>query len=245
MALQRIDKLIAEQTGISRGDAKKRIAAGRVLVNGVIVCRPEHKADPVLESIAVDGRPLLYREHLYIMLNKPEGVVSATRDASQTTVLDLVPKALARKGLFPAGRLDKDTVGFVLLTDDGALAHNMLSPKHHVPKTYLATLDALPDEQGLGSLERGVTLSDGTVCRPARVRVAPEHGPAVVEIIITEGMYHQIKRMLAAVGRQVLRLERVAIGALALDPALAPGECKEIFNKDVEKLLTHEIQKNG
>lgn len=238
MPSERLDKLIAGQLNLSRNDAKKLIASGKVTLDGVIVRAPEQKADPSAAQIAVGGTPLLYKPFIYIMLNKPAGVVSATRDTKQKTVLDLIPAPLARKGLFPAGRLDKDTVGFVLITDDGELAHRMLSPKNHVPKTYLASLDALLDEEGFARLEQGIDLGDGTICKPARVRVVEADRPNTVEIIITQGMYHQIKRMFTAVGRQVLHLKRTAIGALALDESLREGECKEIFHKDVEKLLT-------
>ncbi len=241
MSMQRLDKLIAGQLNLTRADAKKLIVSGRVTVNDIVVRQAEHKADPDTDLLAANNTQLTYKKTIYLMLNKPAGVVSATRDGRQKTVLDLVPAPLARKGLFPAGRLDKDTVGFVLLTDDGALAHRMLSPKSHVPKTYLATLDALPDEEGLRRLTQGVDISD-TVCRPARVRTVQSDRPNTVEVIITEGMYHQIKRMFAAVGSQVLYLKRIAIGALPLDENLREGECKEIFHKDVEKLLTRETQ---
>ncbi len=238
MPLQRIDKVIAGQLNMSRADAKRLITGGKVTADGAVARVPEQKVDPAHACITVNGALLAYKPNIYIMLNKPVGVVSATRDTKQKTVLDLVPAPLARKGLFPAGRLDKDTVGFVLITDDGALAHRMLSPKSHVPKTYLAALDSLPDEQGMNRLMRGIDLGDGTLCRPARLRVVEAEQPNTVEIIITEGMYHQIKRMFAASDRQVLHLKRVAIGALPLDETLPEGQCKEIFHKDVEKLLT-------
>ena len=240
MSMQRLDKLIAGQLNLSRADAKKLIASGRVTVNGAIVRDPEHKANPDTDRLAANNTPLTYKKTIYLMLNKPAGVISATRDGRQKTVLDLVPAPLARKGLFPAGRLDKDTVGFVLLTDDGVLAHRMLSPKNHVPKTYLCALDVLPDEEGFRQLSQGVDIGDA-VCRPARVRTVQTERPNTVEVIITEGMYHQIKRMFAAVGSQVLYLKRTAIGALPLDENLPEGECKEIFHKDVEKLLTRKI----
>ena len=239
MPMQRLDKLIAGQCNLSRADAKKLIVSGRVTVNDAVVREPEYKANPDTDRLAVNNAQLKYKQSIYLMLNKPAGVVSATRDARQKTVLDLVPAPLARKGLFPAGRLDKDTVGFVLLTDDGALAHRMLSPKNHVPKTYLCALDVLPDEEGLLRLTQGIDLGD-TTCRPARVRTVQTERPNSMEIVITEGMYHQIKRMFAAVGCQVVYLKRTAIGALPLDEDLREGECKEIFHKDVEKLLTRE-----
>ncbi|MFA9379581.1 MAG: pseudouridine synthase [Acetanaerobacterium sp.] len=241
MQQQRLDKMLAGQLNLSRGDAKKLIAGGAVHVDGVLVRTADCKIDPAAQQITVSGSPLAYRQHIYIMLNKPVGVVSASRDARQKTVLDLIPPQLARKGLFPAGRLDKDTTGFVLITDDGALAHRMLSPRSHVPKTYQAVLDDLPGEEELDRLSQGVDIGHGVICRPARVRVLADGQPNLVEIIITEGMYHQVKRMFEAVGGQVLQLKRVKIGGLSLDEKLCEGGCKEIIHKDVEKLLTRDF----
>ncbi len=240
MAAQRLDKLISGQRIISRADAKKLITGGHIMVNGVLCRIPDTKVDPDTEEITADGEPLCYKKHLYLMLNKPAGVVSAARDARVKTVLDLVPEPLRRKGLFPAGRLDKDTVGFVLITDDGDFAHRLLSPGRHVPKTYHALLSELPDEPALERLREGIELADGSVCRPARVSILSA-SPPVAELVITEGMYHQVKRMFAAAGNRVLQLKRVKIGALWLDDSLPEGMCKEILNKDVEKLLVRDL----
>ncbi len=171
------------------------------------------------------------------MLNKPQGVVSATNDRSQKTVLDLVPESLFRPDLFPAGRLDKDTTGFVLLTNDGDFAHRLLSPKHHIAKTYHAMLDGPIPEDMIARFREGVTLKDGFVCLPALLKPLTAERQPVVEIILYEGKYHQIKRMAAACGRHVLALKRVKMGNLPLDPDLPEGGCRELLHKEFVKLL--------
>lgn len=232
----RIDKFLSTQAIATRSQAKEMLRAGRVLVNGTPVKAAEFKVDPQGDEIRVDGRVYGYQEHLYLMLNKPQGVVSATDDKVHRTVLDLVPPALRRRGLFPAGRLDRDTVGFVLITDDGEFAHNILSPRHHVPKTYEAGLDEPIGENELSVLAQGVVLGDGTKCRPAELTVLRAGEQPLVEIVIVEGRYHQIKRMFAAVGRKVLTLKRTKIGGLALDPALKEGDCIAISPSNLEKI---------
>lgn len=232
----RIDKFLSTQAIATRSQAKEMLRAGRVLVNGTPVKAAEFKVDPQGDEIRVDGRVYGYQEHLYLMLNKPQGVVSATDDKVHRTVLDLVPPALRRRGLFPAGRLDRDTVGFVLITDDGEFAHNILSPRHHVPKTYEAGLDGPIGENELSVLAQGVVLGDGTKCRPAELTVLRAGEQPLVEIVIVEGRYHQIKRMFAAVGRKVLTLKRTKIGGLALDPSLKEGDCIAISPSNLEKI---------
>lgn len=232
----RIDKFLSTQAIATRSQAKEMLRAGRVLVNGTPVKAAEFKVDPQGDEIRVDGRVYGYQEHLYLMLNKPQGVVSATDDKVHRTVLDLVPPELRRRGLFPAGRLDRDTVGFVLITDDGEFAHNILSPRHHVPKTYEAGLDGPIGENELSVLAQGVVLGDGTKCRPAELTVLRAGEQPLVQIVIVEGRYHQIKRMFAAVGRRVLTLKRTKIGGLALDPALKEGDCIAISPSNLEKI---------
>ena len=166
------------------------------------------------------------------MMNKPAGVISASSDPKCPTAVDLVPPEYQRAGLFPAGRLDKDTTGFLLITDDGDFAHRMLAPKRHVPKTYHATLDAMADESQCARFSGGLTLADGFTCLPAKVRMLPGEEP-VAEVILHEGKYHQVKRMFAAVGLHVLALRRVAIGGVSLDPSLAPGECRELTREEL------------
>ena len=226
--MMRLDKYLAERTGMTRSESRKAITKGRVAVNGA-VCR---KADTQVAedaAIAVDGAPLAgaYKKYVYIMLNKPEGVVSASRDKRDTTVVDLVAEHFPRRALFPAGRLDKTSTGFVLLTDDGALAHDLLSPAHHVDKQYLVTLDTPLTDAMQAGFAAGVTLADGQTLAPAEVEPAGED-PCVVRVILHQGVYHQIKRMFGVYGAGVNALHREAIGKVALDPALAPGQWREL-----------------
>lgn len=233
--IQRIDKIISSQMNISRNDARSLIKGGSVSCDGSVVTDSAFKADAEKSEIAVNGKPLFYKEHIYIMMNKPDGVVSATNDPKTKTVIDIVPESLKRKNLFPAGRLDKDTVGFMLITDDGDFAHRILSPSKHVEKTYVAHLRDTLSGEGKAILEKGAVLSDGTECMDARVRLLDENGRKV-EITIREGKYHQIKRMFASVGNEVVFLKRVAMGGLPLDTSLQPGECREISEKELEML---------
>lgn len=230
---QRIDKIISSQLNISRNDARSLIKGGRVFCDGTVVTDPAFKADGEKNEIMVDGKPLFYKEHVYIMMNKPQGVVSATNDAKTKTVIDLVPESMKRKNLFPAGRLDKDTVGFMLITDDGDFAHRILSPSRHVEKTYIAHLRDPLSGEGKRILEKGAVLSDGTECMDAKVRIIDGEGKEV-EIIIREGKYHQIKRMFASVGNEVVFLKRIAIGGLGLDETLEQGQCREITDKELK-----------
>ena len=233
----RLDRFFSSQSLASRKEFRALLREGRVTVNGAVPARPEQKIDPEADDIRLDGAPVRYQKHVYLMLNKPAGVVSATEDRRERTVLDLVPAALRRPGLFPAGRLDKDTTGLMLLTDDGALAHRLLAPGRHVPKTYHALLDGpVPDEMP-AAFARGVTLKDGFVCLPAEIRILQDGAQPLVEIVLHEGKYHQIKRMAAACGRQVLALRRVQFGSLVLDPALPEGACRELLHKELQKLL--------
>ena len=232
MAKQRLDKIIASQGAYSRSEAKELVKKGRVLVNGKAVADSAFKADPETDSITVNGKALGYSEHIYIMLNKPQGVVSASRSPGDKTIIDLVPPTLKRNGLFPAGRLDKDTTGFVLITDDGDFAHEILSPKKHIEKTYVAVLDRPISEAEQKKFESGVALADGYECLPAKIRNLSEDG-RTVEIKLNEGKYHQIKRMAAACGSHVNELHRVAMGNLMLDESLLPGECRALTDEEL------------
>ena len=229
----RLDKAIASQGSQSRKEVRGLIKAGRVSVDGETVRDPGTNVEPAAQTILVDGSTLGFQEHVYLMLNKPKGVVSATEDPVHKTVLDLVPEELFRPGLFPAGRLDADTTGFVLLTDDGAFAHDILSPKHHVQKTYRVTLKDPVTEEQLERVRQGIELKDGTVCLPANVASLDSHS---VSLQIVEGKYHQVKRMFAAAGNHVTDLQRTAIGALSIDEALLPGECREITGEELKKV---------
>lgn len=230
----RIDKFAAEQTGISRTEAKELIKRRQIIVNGSPVLSGDVRIDPENDEIIIGGKHILYRQYMYIMLNKPSGVVCATRDGLSSTVIELLPPELRRKGLFPAGRLDKDTEGFVFITDDGALAHKMLSPKNHVEKEYIVTLERPADESYIALFAAGITIDGGEKCMPAQLTLTSDS--RIVRLILHEGKYHQVKRMMEAVGNKVAFLKRVRIGGIELDPNLAAGECREILHKEVEKL---------
>ncbi len=236
MAKERIDKLLAGAGTLSRKDVKEMIRRKRITLNGIPVTDAGQKADISCDTICLDRKPLTLKKHVYIMLNKPTGVVSASNSDREKTVIDLVPDVLRRDGLFPAGRLDKDTTGFVLITDDGAFAHRILSPKNHIEKTYIATLENPLGDADFAVLETGLQLHDGTRFLPAGIAVLSSDAKAV-QVKICEGKYHQIKRMFAAVGTRVTALRRTHMGALELDSALAAGECRELTQAELDLIL--------
>ena len=235
MPKERIDKWIASTTTLSRKEVKALLRQKRVTVNGVTVTDGGFQTDAEQDAVAVDSVPFSIKPHIYIMLNKPTGIVSASRSQKEKTVVDLVPPQLQRNGLFPAGRLDKDTTGFVLITDDGDFAHRILSPKNHIQKTYIAHLEKPISPTEIAILKQGVILRDGTQLLPASVDIIGED-MQTVQIRICEGKYHQIKRMLAAVGNRVTALRRTHMGALPLDAALPPGACREITPEELNKI---------
>lgn len=230
----RLDKFLSGQLGISRTDAKELIKKRLVTVNGDTAKLYDMKIDPGKDAVCSGGNTLTYREHIYIMLNKPAGVVCATRDRLSETVLELIPKEIRRKSLFPAGRLDKDTVGFVLITDDGEFAHAVLSPKKHVDKRYFAVLEKPAREDDVRLFASGMTIDGGEKCLPAGLELTEK--PNEVFITLREGKYHQIKRMAEAAGNRVVYLKRVRIGGLELDAALKEGECREISPDELRLL---------
>ncbi len=212
------------------------IKKGRITLNGAVVKDSSVKVNENTDVVAVDGEVISLKKHIYIMLNKPQGVVSASDSETDKTVIDLVPDELFRKGLFPAGRLDKDTTGFVLITDDGDFAHKILSPKNHIFKTYLAGLEHPLSYEHIEELENGITLGDGTVLKEAKVEVINNTDKPLVKIMICEGKYHQVKRMFAATGNKVISLHRTKMGQLDLDESLKMGECREITPVELEKI---------
>ena len=232
----RLDKYLAETAQCTRSEAKALLAKGRVTVNGA-VCRKGDTQLKEADAVAVDGKALAYRQFVYLMLNKPEGVVSASTDKRDTTVVDLVGDAYPRRELFPAGRLDKTSTGFVLLTDDGALAHDILSPAHHVEKQYVVTLDTPLTDAMRRGFAAGVTLTDGETMAPAGVEPLTDDG-LTVQVTLRQGVYHQIKRMFGVFDAGVNALHRESIGGVALDPALAPGQWRELTAEEVERLRT-------
>ena len=236
--MERLDKILASQGSLSRKEVKEMIRKGRIALNGAVVKDSSVKIDENNDTVSVDGVELVLKKHIYIMLNKPQGVVSASESDTDETVVDLVPEELFRKGLFPAGRLDKDTTGFVLITDDGDFAHKILSPKNHIFKTYIAELEHELSPQDIKSLENGITLGDGTELKESKVEVIEEADMPMVRIMICEGKYHQVKRMFAATGNKVLSLHREKMGNLYLDKNLEPGECREITPEELEKMIS-------
>lgn len=238
--MERLDKILASQGTSSRKDVKEIIKSGRVAVNGKTVRDSSFKISEN-DTVSLDGKELILKKHIYLMLNKPAGVVSASDSKSEKTVVDLVPEKLFRSGLFPAGRLDKDTVGFVLITDDGDFAHRILSPKNHIVKTYEARLDRPLSKEQLELIQNGIMLSDGTVCLESRVKILENGDNPLVKIQICEGKYHQIKRMFAAAGNKVISLKRTKMGNLNLDESLKPGECREITPEELLKIESGKI----
>ena len=234
MGLERLDKLLASTGRWSRRETKELVRQGRVLADGDPVLRPEDKYDPASVVLTVDGQAVDCAPFIYLMLNKPAGLLSATEDRSQRTVLDLLPEHLRRRGLFPVGRLDKDTEGLLLLTDDGPLGHGLLAPKRHVDKVYFAQVDGVLDQSDADALAAGMTLGDGLRCLPAALE--PLDGGTSCRITLREGKYHQVKRMLAARGKPVRFLKRLSMGPLALDPALQPGEWRPLTPQEREAL---------
>ena len=232
----RLDKYLAERTGMTRSESRKAITKGRIMVDGAVV-RKADAAVPQTAALAVDGVPLAgsYQKNVYVMLNKPAGVVSASRDKKDTTVVDLVAGSFPRRELFPAGRLDKTSTGFVLLTDDGAFAHDILAPRRHVSKTYRVVLDAPATPAMAEGFAKGVTLADGQTREPAEL-YPDEQDPCRCTVVLHQGVYHQIKRMFGVYDVGVNGLHRTAIGGLALDAALAPGQWRALTAEEVQKI---------
>jgi len=230
MPLTRLDKLLADSGIASRSEAKALIRSGRVTVNGTVPRLAEEKYAAETAVICVDGEVISYSEKRYLMLNKPCGVLSATEDASQKTVLDLLTPQLRRQDLFPVGRLDKDTTGLLLLTNDGDFAHRVISPKKHVPKKYRAAVDGILTEEDVLHFKEGIVLSDGTSCMPALLELVR---PSVGIVTVFEGKYHQVKRMFASCGKHVTALHRFRIGALSLDETLSAGEYRELTPEEL------------
>lgn len=237
---ERIDKLIASQGLATRSEVKTLIKRGEVLLNGTVVKDSAVKVG-YDDDIVVSGQKLFQTEHIYIMLNKPQGVVSASNDKRDKTVVDIIPDEYKRKNLFPAGRLDKDTVGFCLITDDGDFAHNILSPSRHVTKTYIAKLsNPINYQDSKRKFSEGVVLGDGTVLLSAVLEQITDSDEPEYKVIIKEGKYHQVKRMFVACGAQVTLLRRIAIGGLALDESLKEGESRLISAEELKTIVEND-----
>ena len=231
--MERLDKVLAATGRWSRREVKLLVKQGQVRVNGAAASSAEEKLDPETAAVTVGGQTVVLQKHTYIMLHKPAGVLSATEDSRQKTVLELLPPELRRRGLSPVGLLDKDTEGLLLLTDDGELAHRLLSPKYHVDKRYYAEVDGLLGPADADAFAKGMTLDDGLVCLPAGLELC---GSGACIVTLQEGKFHQVKRMLAFRGAPVRYLKRLAMGPLALDPSLETGAFRELTAAEVSAL---------
>lgn len=234
MKKQRLDKFISNQCNISRSVVRTGIRRGNATVNGAVVRDISTNIDVDGDVITYKGETLSYKEYVYILMNKPAGVLSAATDKSRKTVVDLVPENIKRSGLAPVGRLDKDTTGLMIITDDGDFAHDCISPKKEISKSYIAELDGNIDDDMIEKFANGITLADGTLCKSAVLQRVTNN---TVRVIITEGKYHQIKRMLGVVGLGVNKLHREAIGGLRLPKDLKTGECIEMTKSQLETAI--------
>ena len=223
--MKRLDKILSDAGVDGRRALKDLIKSGRVAVNGMPAKKADEKFDETSVTITVDGEEIDLHTMVYYMLYKPDGVVSATDDSQEKTVLDLLPEQICRKGVFPVGRLDKDTTGILLLTNDGDYAHKIISPKSHVEKRYMAVTDGIADQSDVAAFASGIELRDGTKCLPAKLEIT---GTEICYVTVEEGKYHQVKRMLASRQKPVERLHRCSIGGLLLDEKLAPGEYRAL-----------------
>ncbi|MBR5614112.1 MAG: rRNA pseudouridine synthase [Clostridia bacterium] len=233
----RLDRFLAETGFGTRTEVKKLIKLGKVLVNGETAKKAELHIDPQTADVKVDGNAAVYRKFIYLMLNKPCGYVSATWDKKLPTVIDLLPEQYRHFEPFPVGRLDIDTEGLLLLTNDGELSHRLLSPKHHVPKTYIAEVERCVTNSDIAAFKQGVTLDDGYKTLSAELKGISDKAPFWAEITISEGKFHQVKRMFEAVGSRVLYLKRVKMKNLVLDENLDLGEIRELTEQEISHLV--------
>lgn len=232
----RIDKLLASMGYGSRKEVKRILKKGQVQVDGKTVKDGKIHVEPEQQDVRIMGEKVIYRKHIYLMMNKPAGVISATEDPTETCVTDLLSEAELIFQPFPVGRLDKDTEGLLLLTNDGQLAHRLLSPKKNVGKTYYARIDGVVTDRDVQAFKKGIILNDGYVCKPAELKIIRQGNQSEVYVTITEGKYHQIKRMFQAVEKTVMYLKRIQMGKLELDERLRPGEYRELTDDEMSRL---------
>lgn len=233
---QRLDKVLSNFGFGSRKEIKNAVKAGLVIVDGIVAKDSGAYVNPAENVIEMNGKRLLYRKFIYLMMNKPKGVISATTDRKQKTVFDILPEEYKCFDLFPAGRLDIDTEGLVLMTNDGQLAHEILSPKKHVKKQYYAHVAGIVDKSDIEAFEEGVILDDGYKTLPAQLEIIKSGEISEIKLSIVEGKFHQVKRMFEAVDKKVVYLKRLSMGMLKLDESLKLGECKELNENDIELL---------
>ena len=231
----RLDKYLADMDMGTRSEIKKAIRQGMIKVDDVTVKKPELKVDADTQKIAVNGKEVVYRRMEYYMMNKPAGVVSATKDPKEKTVLDLF-KGQRRKDLFPVGRLDKDTVGLLLVTNDGELSHRLLAPGKHVDKIYYAKIDGEVNSEDADAFAQGIDIGDEKLTLPARLEILTSGTESEIRLTIQEGRFHQVKRMFEARGKKVIYLRRESMGTLVLDPQLREGEYRPLTEEELKKL---------
>lgn len=230
--MERIDKIISSQTIYSRKDVKDLVRNKEITINDQLVLKSDYKINPEIDVIKINGNILEIKKYVYLMLNKPKGFVSATEDKSDRTVLDLIPEKYLHRKLFPAGRLDKDTTGLMLITDDGEFAHNILSPKKHISKTYLVQIDIPMTDEMISGFQNGVELNDGK-CKPASLEIINTDKGIVT---LFEGRYHQIKRMFGCYKATVTELKRIKMGNFMLPKDLKEGECREFTKEELKQI---------
>lgn len=235
----RIDKLLANVGYGSRKEVKQLLKGGAVKVNDKMVKNAKEQVNPEKDTVTLNGEVVEYKEYIYLMMNKPQGVISATEDNHEQTVIDLLEMDDAVYDPFPVGRLDKDTEGLLLLTNNGKLAHQLLSPKKHVPKTYFAVIDGEVTKEDVEAFQQGVTLDDGYVTKPGELKIIKSGIRSDIELTITEGKFHQVKRMFQAVGKKVVYLQRISMGPLKLDDSLELGEYRGLTEEEILQLLEH------
>lgn len=231
---QRIDKILSNMGYGTRKEVKELIKVGSVEIDGIVVKNSGQQVDAESQEIRVGGSRLFYKDTIYILMNKPQGVISATEDSRERTVVDLLPDEFKAFKPFPVGRLDKDTEGLLLLTNDGQLTHRLLSPKKHIPKTYLANIMGRVTEEDVEAFKRGVVLEDGYKTMPSQLVILESGDISLIEITIYEGKYHQVKRMFQAVDKEVVYLKRISMGELKLDETLELGDFRELNEKELK-----------
>jgi 16S rRNA pseudouridine516 synthase len=238
----RIDKMLANLGFGSRKEVKQLLKSGAVKIDDVVVKDPKQHVDSNNQIVTLNGDVIEYKEFIYLMMNKPQGVLSATEDSAQETVIDLLELEDQVYEPFPVGRLDKDTEGLLLITNDGQLAHKLLSPKKHVPKTYFAVIDQEVTDEDIKAFAEGVTLDDGYETKPGELKILKSGMRSDIELTITEGKFHQVKRMFEAVGKKVVYLKRISMGPLPLDDTLELGEYRELTDEEIELLRDYQVK---
>lgn len=238
MSQERIDKFLANAGIASRSEVKKLLKAGKAKVNGVIIKKPEYKIDTEKDCVEFDEKQVILKTEHFFLLYKPSGVVTATNDNFDKTVMDLIDVP-GKDKLFPVGRLDKDTEGLLVITDDGETAHRLLSPKHHVPKTYYARIEGIVTTDDCKAFQDGLDIGDEKATLPASLHIVSRDessNTSEIEVTICEGRFHQVKRMFQAVGKKVIYLKRISMGDLKLGNDLTPGEYRELTQEEIQLL---------